>query len=279
MTRRTPEHVTDTLAIREVLYSIPENWLVRGLEERDYGIDLSIEKYDGEKPTGSFSLIQVKGTKNQFPGRVVLNNFPTKTLEYAELFPEAFFIFYVSIEDKKTYFVWVQKYIEAKLSSDNPEWREQGSNTIYFPPENVLGTEEGNSKIGRAIDFLSAQRSGLSYLSDLETLKLHWEGYKCGNHEVVETCLESAKRLNAHQVFYDVYGDLFFGEGRAEIVRLLEDLSLNPINDLDRLTEDDCRRLCSVDAQLGKFEAVKLSFLNQREIDCLQAEITDDAPF
>lgn len=48
MTRRTQTHITDTLAIREIMSKLPENWLVRGLEERDYGIDLSIELYNGK---------------------------------------------------------------------------------------------------------------------------------------------------------------------------------------------------------------------------------------
>ena len=92
MIRRTETHITDTLAVRLIISTLPPNWLVRGLEERDYGVDLSIELFDGENPTGCFSLIQVKGKRKGFKSKPVkLSKFPTKTLEYATLFPEPFF--------------------------------------------------------------------------------------------------------------------------------------------------------------------------------------------
>lgn len=90
MIQRTDSHIIDTLAIREIFKKMPENWLVRGLDERDYGIDLKIEKFDGSKPTGALSLIQVKGTRDTFEGQIKLAQFPTKTLKYAELFPVIF---------------------------------------------------------------------------------------------------------------------------------------------------------------------------------------------
>lgn len=279
MTRRTQTHITDTLAIREILSKVPENWLIRGLEERDYGIDLHIEKFDGENPTGGFSLIQVKGTKNSFSGEVALNGFPTKTLEYAELFPEPFFIFHTSITDKKTYFVWAQKYIETKLSLDNPGWKSQDSNTIYFPDNNILGTDESNAKMEQIMAILAAQKSGLNYLADLETLKLHWSGYKSGQPDVINTCIEVTRNLMTHSPFYKLYDQYFFDVRKYEILDLLEELDINPIPDLDYKTEDDCIRLSRVDMLLEKFNAVKSSFLNQKGVDILQVEMTDDMPY
>jgi hypothetical protein len=92
MIQRTDTHIIDTLAIREIFTQMPANWLVRGLDERDYGIDLKIEKFNGNKPTGALSLVQVKGTRDKFEEKVKLSHFPTKTLEYAELFSKPFFI-------------------------------------------------------------------------------------------------------------------------------------------------------------------------------------------
>lgn len=82
-----------------------------------------------------------------------------------------------------------------------------------------------------------------------------------------------------HRAFYNAYEQLFFDEDKAEILNLLEGLELSPIEDLQYLSEDDCRRLSSVDIRIQKFDAVKSSFLNQKEMDVLQAEMTDDAPY
>lgn len=188
MTRRTETHIIDTLAVRQIISTLPSNWLVRILEERDYGIDLSIELYDGENPTGCFSLIQIKGTRKSFINEVIsMSGFPTRTLKYATLFPEPFFIFHTSIEDKKTYYVWAQKYIEIRLLKDTPQWIDQESNTIKFPIENLLGSEDGNAKIETIMRRLSANKSGLEFLADFEWLKMHWEHYKLGETDVCQT--------------------------------------------------------------------------------------------
>jgi hypothetical protein len=50
--KRGPTHETDTLAVRAIISELPASWLVRSQDERDYGIDLSIEMFSGAEPTG-----------------------------------------------------------------------------------------------------------------------------------------------------------------------------------------------------------------------------------
>lgn len=58
---RSSTHITDTRAVRLIMSKLNPNWLLRSLEERDYGIDLSLEKFNGDEPTGNYVFIQVKG--------------------------------------------------------------------------------------------------------------------------------------------------------------------------------------------------------------------------
>ncbi|MEF1312377.1 DUF4365 domain-containing protein [Vibrio mytili] len=274
MTRRTQTHITDTLAVREIISKLPGNWLVRGLEERDYGIDLSIELYDGENPTGCFGLIQVKGTSKSFSGKdsVSLNGFPTKTLKYAELFPEAFFIFHTSTVDKETYFVWAQKYIELKLNSDRPNWKDQETTTIHFPETNILGTSEGNQKIEMIMKRLSTEQEGLRFLGDYEWLKFHFENSALLQTEVVKTCIGLVKKLKTYTSFYHFHDQAGLLNLNALIVDLM-DIVHYPITSYNPMSDEDSERLEDIKNHFSNFEDIKHSFLNQSLLDEMEEEL------
>ena len=266
MTRRTQTHITDTLAIREIISKLPRNWLVRGLEERDYGIDLSIELYDGEYPTGCFSLIQVKGTEKSFNNAdsISLSNFPTKTLQYAKLFPEAFFIFYTSVADKVTYFTWAQEYIDLRLKIDKPCWEEQDTNTIYFPKNNILGGPFGNNKIQTIMRRLSVQQEGLKFLGDYERLKYIWEQGAFQSCKCLDLCLERIDKLKSYSGFYSA---IHVPVGKSELHALtvaFKDLIHEPIllNGDNSVTEYDDSRINGINDMIGEFEVVKQMFLD-----------------
>ncbi|HHF3026691.1 TPA: DUF4365 domain-containing protein [Vibrio diabolicus] len=283
MTIRTQTHITDTLAVREIISKLPGNWLVRGLEERDYGIDLSIEIYDGENPTGCFGLIQVKGTSKSFSDRnsLSLNGFPTKTLKYAELFPEAFFIFHTSTIDKETYFVWAQKYIELRLTRDNINWESQDTNTIYFPEENVLGTLQGNRKIENIMKRLSVQQDGLKFLADFELLHYYWHYYHTVGHlDYIDDCIEFAKKLNKYHSFYGFYTPESTKIDLNALIVKFNDFKHYPIKVQGGkvLTEEDDERCVDVDKILVELINVKHEFLYQRQGD-KALEAYNDSPY
>lgn len=280
MTRRTETHIIDTLAVRQIISALPSNWLVRSLEERDYGIDLSIELYNGEHPTGCFSLIQIKGKKNSFSNdEITLGGFPTKTLEYATLFPEPFFIFHNSIEDKKTYFVWAQKYIEIRLSKDNPNWIDQDSNTIKFPIDNLLGSEDGNAKIERIMRKLSANKSGLEFLAEYEWLKIHWENCKFGETDVILNCIDIVKKLKKHTIFYSVYHSVMNNINLNDLLNRLEFLKTNPIKDSFNLDENEAKELSEIDSHINNLESLKMLFLSQRDMDEFEEDFSSTSPY
>ena len=152
---RTAQHVSDTKALKTLIQKIPDTWLIRSIEERDYGVDLTLElfkalpetpKKKGKRkdikvaePKGQYVLLQIKGRDQKF-GNGKLSSFPVKTMEYAELFQIPFFAVYVTLKDKQVHFLWLQKYIERNLSSIN--WRNEKNITLDFPTENLLDSEE-----------------------------------------------------------------------------------------------------------------------------------------
>lgn len=135
---RSQSHRIDTKAINHIRTTLEPDFLVRNQEERDYGVDLHIERCASNTLTGDVFYAQVKGTEELFEEDVTLKGFPVKTIAYACLFAIPFFIFYTSTSSKTTKFLWVQKYVEFHLNRQNRRFREQESVSIKFPRENTL---------------------------------------------------------------------------------------------------------------------------------------------
>lgn len=68
--KRPNSHIIDTEACSFVTSLMPsENWVVRDLTERDFGIDKIFERFENGFATGELMAIQVKGTNLDTPRR------------------------------------------------------------------------------------------------------------------------------------------------------------------------------------------------------------------
>lgn len=256
--QRTDTHRIDTRAVRSLLQHLPEDWLVRSLEERDYGVDLQIELFKRDLPTGRVALIQIKGKLASF-GRadVALSNFPTKTVEYAALFSVPFFVFHTSIEDNCTYFVWLQKYAETKLVDTTPNWRNQDSVTLYFPSTNLLHANA--DKIERILIRHALQKDCFTYLSCCEWLQRHIEQVAHGNIDALQPALNQLIRIK--RLSQDFH---------ARYLADAPDLDLNEMQDsleVLRYRPDDQNVLTVIDHQMEYMNATKGLILDQDELD------------
>lgn len=202
MIKRTNQHIIDTLAVRRIMSVLPANWLLRSLEERDYGIDAKIELFDGPDPTGNFFLIQIKGQDGPFRHKSPKKSIPTKTVEYAMLFDVPFYVFLNSHKSQKTKFVWLQKYAELVLDQENPSWRSQSTVAIKFPEINDL--VQNGKKVEEHIRLESLKSHGLRFLNDCYWFELcHREPRQ---HADLTNMLNSAERmLKLPKEFYDQY--------------------------------------------------------------------------
>lgn len=263
--QRSPTHRIDTRAVRLLISAMPDDWLVRSLEERDYGIDLQVELFDDASPTGGIALIQVKGTCEKVGGAPTLSGFPTKTVEYALLFPQPFFVFYVSIPDNKAHFVWLQKYAATELTQTTPNWRNQDSISIHFPEENVLPdpTSVSVTKISNIVTDYLLLPDGVLFLSRYESL------FRCID-ELETECdiahwadaaliqLNGLKQLQAFIKHYDI------GQ-QVDLIRLenlLATLKHDPYSYLEYQNEvRECEE---------SLELVRTAFLSQEEVQAFE---------
>lgn len=166
---RTHTHITDTKAIKKLLRTFPDHWVVRELSERDYGTDLMIEIFfesrvdnHGHKiyeSSGWVCNIQVKGTNKPLEiceeDSSVHYQFSKKALLYVERFATPFLLVRVDVstDDAATYFVWLQRYIKEVLDLERPNWRkeEQESFTLKIPIENSLKNNQ------KKVEFIASR--------------------------------------------------------------------------------------------------------------------------
>ena len=173
--QRTITHIHDTQAVRKVIENLKDSWLVRNMEERDYGIDLLLELFeeaDGkiQNPTGKFLLFQIKGRDEKWNCQT-LYHFPKKTVEYAKLFNIPFFVVFVTLKDSKVHFVHLQKY-----AKETDEMKSAGEEiNIKIPDENDLASALGKEKIEDIADIYAKEHDIYLIQKKYFELKAHWK--------------------------------------------------------------------------------------------------------
>ena len=146
--QRIHTHQIDTTACSIISTKFSHNWEMRDLTGRDFGIDKIVERFQDSYATSEIMLLQIKGTETEIDTNKPKFSIETKTLIYAEMFTVPFILIYCDINNPdKCYYLWLQEYIRVRLNYDNPNWKMQQTNTVYFPPENILGTERAEEHL------------------------------------------------------------------------------------------------------------------------------------
>lgn len=98
MVKRSKAHVIGEKAVDRIRASLPEEWAVRD-KAVDYGVDLEVEIFEGEEPTGDIFLVQSKGSETgAFSVQIGVD-----TLRYLRSFLVPSFVFYVDIPTGEIY--------------------------------------------------------------------------------------------------------------------------------------------------------------------------------
>ncbi|ALK96606.1 DUF4365 domain-containing protein [Massilia sp. WG5] len=273
MPKRIETHRIDTKAVRHIFTHLNEHWLVRSLDERDYGIDLQLERYDMDDATGDFIFVQVKGTDAEFKDSVKLGGFPVDTINYALMFDVPFFLFHTSNASKQTKFVWLQKYVELKLDRDTPNWKSQDSVTIYFPDENDL--QSNDDKIADIIRREKLRKVGVKFLADYEALALHGRSVIAdGQIGVAQGCASLARRLLKLSSFIEEYRYLVQEGDYADFSTLPSAFdNINTVGKVDSADRD------TVISAMKFLKGVKDAFLSQDEHDELREILRIDSAY
>lgn len=208
--QRPPNHRTDTRAVRALLSLLPDDVIIRGLDDTDYGIDLRVELFQGEEPTGNIAWIQVKGTTKTFDStKEESYQLSKKTIAYAQKFQAPFFLIYASVPAPKMSqckpeirFVWLQKYLEV---TDYDLNEEGDSKAIRCPVENVLTeTSAGMKKFVKIIMDQTRHREALEVMKIATYFYRNVEGFLEGH---TQSYLDMGKRLcNITEFFREFNG-------------------------------------------------------------------------
>jgi len=269
---RGKTHRIDTDAVRLVRTKLTSDWVERSVEDRDYGIDMMLEAFDEETPTGILVLLQVKGRQERFSSDEVSLSVPVKTLLYARMFQAPFFLLHASIEDKKVYFVWLQKYINTRLSFDSPRWNRQKKVTIYFPKDNVVD-EDGLAKMRSLVKYVTHRDMGITFLGHLIWLQHHVENFhQVQDKRELEQALVRLKEIIKLESFLATYEDSCDELDLEELRLALEKTKAYG-------TFDDGHAEL-IDTQLTCLHAIEMMFLSKNEQDAFIAEnLETDLPY
>jgi hypothetical protein len=279
LVRRTHTHIIDTKAVRKVVAVLPEWWILRNMEERDYGIDLMLEVFEEalgtpkpeHRPTGSIIFGQVKGQQEKFNKAATLYDVPVKTLLYAELFPNPFLLLFVSLDTNEVRFVWVQQYILTVLNVERPDWREGtgGPINIDFPATNVLA-----NGYQRITDFVLKYRDreiALQFLVAYEWMKFHLDMARYGDIAGAQTAFQYLKRLRRLSDFMARHRG---GDSHIDLDAIqqhLQDIQSGTVL-FDQVGSE-------IDEQLAELEEFKRWVLGAEMLDELMAEISTEPPY
>lgn len=161
---RVTNHEVDTEACKIVSMKFDRNWEIRDVTGRDFGIDKIVERFENGYATSEMLILQIKGTETLIDSEKPSFSLPTKTLLYAELFVFPFLLVYCSISNpEQCYYLWLQEYIRVRLNFENPNWRQQETNTVYFPKKNILGSEYAKEHIEYISLFPKFKDSWIQY--------------------------------------------------------------------------------------------------------------------
>lgn len=169
--RRVHNHEIDTKACGIVSLKFSDNWEIRDLTGRDFGVDKIVERFCDGYATSELLMLQIKGTEDIIDETNPHFSLDTKTLIYAEMFSVPFLLIFCSVNQPyKCYYLWLQEYIRVRLNYENQKWRTQQTNTLYFPKQNILGEDGAEEHLTYIAGFPRYQSSWVGYYLSLNDL-------------------------------------------------------------------------------------------------------------
>jgi hypothetical protein len=136
--QRIDNHITETASYKTFSLNIPNNWIIRDVTERDYGIDCYVELVNEKNQvTGELISIQLKGVNDlewTQKGTYNFSDVKISTTNYWRNFPTPVMLCVVDIKNEKVYFEPVKSAIRKSFL----KYREQKSFSYKIHKENEL---------------------------------------------------------------------------------------------------------------------------------------------
>jgi len=95
----------------------------------------------------------------------------------------------------------------------------------------------------------------------------------------LETCIEIVKKIRNHKLFYSVYSHECMEIDFSELLNEFEVFRTHPITGDGYVTDDEARRVSAIDRQILALGALKMTFLDQSEMDRFEEEYSSTSPY
>lgn len=147
--QRIEQHISETKSFKIFSSKIPDNWLVREITERDYGVDCYIELVNNKNElTGKLISIQLKARQEinwnvTEPTKWTLSGIDISSTNYWYHFSVPVFICVVDLESNEVFFQSVKQYIKINFL----EYSKQKTFSYKIDRTNKLDGEEGLKKL------------------------------------------------------------------------------------------------------------------------------------
>lgn len=119
--KRPESHVIESTSFRIFSNAIPNDWIIREVTEKDYGIDCYVEICENGYMTGKLLAFQLKASteiilseNNQFATYYGLKQ---STLNYWNILPTPIFLIFIDINKEICYFSNIKNYIRQNYKS------------------------------------------------------------------------------------------------------------------------------------------------------------------
>ncbi|MEM5640444.1 DUF4365 domain-containing protein [Bacillus toyonensis] len=138
---RPRQHILETSSGKALSNFIPDNWIIRGVTESDYGIDYEIELVkDNGEVTGKFFKLQLKATDKIYTrkdGFISLSQIKMTTINYWISLNKQTHVFVCLFDSQTGNLYWTNIFEQAtRLVSSNKK------TTIHFSPTQVARREQ-----------------------------------------------------------------------------------------------------------------------------------------
>jgi len=269
--KRSLSHQIETKSINQVRALLEPDYLVRFQDERDYGIDLHIERCNNSKLTGDVFYAQVKGTEEEFGDKVVLSGFSVQTLNYACLFSVPFFLFYTSVTSAQTKFVWLQKYVDFHLKRYHRNFQEQKTVTIEFPRENDL--QSNKERIVEIVREEKLIKNAHAFMMPYRRLLYSYGSIRNSPVDSAKVCIHSIVKIvdSGALSSFTIFDNTFFKFDVKEAVKQFQ-----LIIDQNAFTDKNKE---IIDGLLGPLKFVELALFNADHVEIAGQFLTGQVPY
>ena len=147
--KRNENHIRETAAFKIFERIIPNEWIIREVTERDYGIDCYLELCEAGFVSGKLLTVQLKSSEsislrenNNF---VVYYDINSSTVNYWNQIPVPVLFIYIDIEKELPYYLNIKQMVRENFEN----FLEENLKNLRIPAQNVLTKENCKNIIDR----------------------------------------------------------------------------------------------------------------------------------